>query len=101
MQKLSIDVTKIPRDRIKTGKKGKYVDLVLFERPDQYGNDGFVAIDVTKEERESGVKGPIVGNWKNLGGGKPQSEHRKQPLPTRPSKPADPDLDAPEDDIPF
>ena len=71
---LSIDVTKIPRDRIIPGKKpcndghtAKYLSLVLFENrdgTDAYGNDGFVSVSVTKEERESGVRGPIIGNWK-------------------------------------
>lgn len=108
MQRISINVTKIPRDRIKPGKNGQYVDLVLFDNrdgKDQYGNDGFVAIDVSKEERENGVKGPIVGNWKHIGGAssKPAAEPARKPTPPPPAKrpPVDPDLDAPEDDIPF
>jgi hypothetical protein len=67
MIKLSINVTRIPRESIIPGKNGKYVGLVCFDKPDTYGNDGFVALDVTKEEREAGKKGPIVGNWKHIG----------------------------------
>jgi hypothetical protein len=69
MIKLNINVTRIERARIVPGKNGKYLDLVLFENrngPDQYGNDGFVAHDVTKDERELGMKGAIVGNWKRI-----------------------------------
>lgn len=61
---INIDCTKIEKARF---KKGKYLDLILIEKPDQYGNDGFVAHSVTKEERENNVRGSIVGNWKNLG----------------------------------
>lgn len=111
MIKIKMDVTKIPKDKIFVGAKGKYIDLVLFENreTDQYGNDGFVSIDTTKEERESGEKGVIVGNWKHLGGKKPASQSMPQ-RPAQPSRkpaappprpPSDPDLDAPEPEIPF
>lgn len=105
MIKINIDCTKIPKDKL---SKGKYLNAVLFENrngPDQYGNDGFVAVDVTKEERERGEKGPIIGNWKHLGG-KPSSQPSSKPAPapkqTTPPAPKqrDPDLD-PDDDIPF
>jgi hypothetical protein len=97
--KLSINVTKIPRERIKPGKNGKYIDLVLFENKagtDQYGNDGFISISVTKEEREAGTRGEIVGNWRNLGSSAPSAPARK------PTPPRDPDLDPDqESDMPF
>lgn len=105
MQKLKLDVTKIPRDKIFVGKKGKYVDLVLHdnrEGTDEYGNDGFIAIDTTKEERAAGVRGVIVGNWKHAGG-KPKAEppaQRSAPSPSASNRrPTDPDPS--EDDIPF
>lgn len=107
MQKLKIDVTKIPRDKIFVGKKGKYVDLVLHDNrdgTDDYGNDGFIAIDTTKEEREAGEKGVIIGNWKHVGT-KPKAEQQRPAqrpaTPTQQPKATDPDLDPPEDDIPF
>jgi hypothetical protein len=31
---------------------------------DQYGNHGFIVQSVSKEERESGVKGTVLGNVK-------------------------------------
>jgi hypothetical protein len=76
MIKINLTVSNIPKDRIIQGQKGKYLDLVLFENkngPDKFGNDGFVSIDVTKDERLAGKKGEIVGNWKHVGGGKKQA----------------------------
>lgn len=59
-----IDIKKIDMAKVYKGKKGDYVDLILImrEEEDQYGNDGFVAQSVTKEEREQGVRGNIIGN---------------------------------------
>lgn len=75
MIKISIDVTKISKDRLYIGKTredgsaAKYLSITLVENKDgkdRFGNDGFVAEDVSKEERLSGVKGVIIGNWKKL-----------------------------------
>lgn len=102
MIKLKIAVNKIDKTRLFKGKKDTYLDAVLVENrdgPDQYGNDGFISEDVTKEEREAGTRGNIIGNWKHIGGKKPAAT----PPPRQPSKPApDPDLDADDgSDVPF
>lgn len=95
MIKLKIAVNKIDKARLFKGKKDIYLDAVLFENrdgPDQFGNDGFIAQDVTKEEREAGTKGAIIGNFKIIGGKpttKPSAPARAQ------QRQADPDLDAP------
>ena len=34
---------------------------------DQYGWEGFTTVDIGKDRREAGEKGPIVGNWKHIG----------------------------------
>lgn len=67
MIKLNIDVTKISKERLFKGEKGTYLNAVLFHEPDKYGNDGFIAEDVSKAEREAGKKGNIIGNWRNFG----------------------------------
>jgi hypothetical protein len=101
---IKIDVTKIPKEKIFIGKKGKYLSLVLFENKhgeDEYGNLGFCAVDTTKEERSAGEKGVIMGNWKEIcskPAAKPQERAAAQPY-KRP--PVDANLDAPEDEIPF
>jgi hypothetical protein len=69
MQKLKIDVKKIDKSLLFVGARGTYLDVTLMENrngPDEYGNDGFIVQDVSKEAREAGVNGPIIGNWKHL-----------------------------------
>lgn len=36
---------------------------------DQYDQDGFCTVDVGKERRLAGERGPIIGNWADLDGG--------------------------------
>ncbi len=64
MIKLKIDVTKIDKSKLFKGAKGTYLDAVVFlkDEADQYGNNGMIVQSVTKEEREQGVKGAILGN---------------------------------------
>jgi len=62
-----IDVTKIEKERLYKGAKGTYLDLTTFidtENKDQYENNGFISQSVSKEERDAGVKTPILGNVK-------------------------------------
>ena len=98
-----IDVTKINKDFIftgkvnKEGKTPKYIDLTLIENKqgvDQYGNAGFVAQSIPKEARDRGEKGAILGNYKIIGA--PQG---KPALPPKPS--AHEDAWEAEADIPF
>jgi hypothetical protein len=70
MNKASINVTLIDKTYLFTGKKGKYLNIVLWENrdgPDQYGNTHYITQDVGKEAREKGIKGPIIGNAKMEG----------------------------------
>ena len=65
--RLKIDVSKIEKARLFQGQKGVYLDATVFvdiDEQDQYGNNGMITQDVTKEERESGTRGPILGNVK-------------------------------------
>lgn len=65
---LKIDVTKIEKERLFKGKKGTYLDAVLMfdTDDDQYGNNGMIVQSVSKDEREAGTKGNILGNAKDL-----------------------------------
>lgn len=88
-----IDVTKIDKKYIFEGKKGKYIDGAFIENrdgPDQYGNDGFITQNVPKEERDKGVKGPIIGNWKRRMGSKSNT-----PKPQDKPEEYDPNQDVP------
>lgn len=65
---INIDVTKIDKARIIAGKNGaKYVDLVAFidiDQQNEYGNNGSITQQCTKEERENKVLMPFLGNVK-------------------------------------
>ena len=66
----SINLSKIDKAKIIAGAKGSYlnVSIMVKDELDQYGNIGFISQDTTKEEREAGVKGTILGNIKDLPG---------------------------------
>ena len=64
---LRIDVTKIDKSRLFKGTKGTWLNLTAFvdlEQTDQYGNNGFITQELTREERENKVQLPILGNSK-------------------------------------
>jgi len=61
----SIDVTKIDKSKLIEGKKGTYLNITAFvnlDEKDQYDNNGMITQSVSKEEREKGVRGEILGN---------------------------------------
>ena len=62
----SIDLTKIPKDKIINGKKGKYlpITVTLNDELDQFGNNGPVVVQQTKEEREAKTEKVYLGNVK-------------------------------------
>jgi hypothetical protein len=64
-----LDVSKIDKSKLYKGEKGTYLDaaIIMKDEPDQYGNIGMIVQSVTKEEREQGVKGSILGNVKYIG----------------------------------
>lgn len=81
---ISLDVTKIPRDQIKSHENGaKYVNLDVWinDEEDKYGNHASVSLKQTKEERDAKAKKTYIGNGKKLfgfGDSKPaQSAHNQ------------------------
>lgn len=92
---LKIDVTKIDKNLLFKGKKGTYLDVVLFEntKPSEYGDTHFCVQSVSKEDRDRGIKGPIIGNA--------TVPTHEQPEERRPSQPPARQSDEPEDGIPF
>lgn len=87
---VKIDVTKISKDRLFKGEKGTYLDATILMRdePDQYGNCGMIVENISKEEREAGIKGAILGNVKWL-----QAKAVSSPVNTAAPEPID--------DLPF
>lgn len=64
---LKINCSEIDKARLFAGKKGNYLDATVFidlDQLDQYGNSGMITQDVSKEEKQQGVKGNILGNCK-------------------------------------
>jgi len=95
----SINVSKINKDRLFSGKKGKYLDATIIidtEEVNQYGDNGFIAENISKEEREAGDKGTILGNakivWRD---DEQQQEYQK------PQGQPQPMIDINDEDIPF
>ena len=64
--KTSIDLNKIPKDKIYVGKKGKYlpITITLNNEPDQFGNQGRVVVEQTKDERDAKAEKTYLGNVK-------------------------------------
>ena len=64
--KTSINLNAIPKDKIINGKKGKYlpITITLNDDVDQFGNQGPVVVEQTKEERESKQAKTYLGNVK-------------------------------------
>ena len=64
--KASINLSEIPKDKIYVGKKGKYlpITITLNDDVDQFGNQGPVVVEQTKEERESKSAKTYLGNVK-------------------------------------
>jgi hypothetical protein len=95
---LNVDVTKINKDYLVEGKKGKYLTLSLKKNKDgrdQYENDGFIVQIIPKAMRETleeGTRGPIVGNYREY-----EDDFTSKPKPKAP-EPRKSDID---DDIPF
>lgn len=56
---INVNVDKVDKERFFAGKKGRYMDLVLFETPDSEYGDYMV-----KQRGEKGEKMPILGNGK-------------------------------------
>jgi hypothetical protein len=99
-----IDVTKIDKARLFAGRNGaQYLDIVLIPtRDDRYGNSHIITQSVSKEEREKGIKGAILGNAKTMrsrSSGPGDNDSESKPTGTgagsKPAKSEGPDADCP------
>ena len=103
--RLKINVNMIEKARLFPGKKGKYLDATVFinvDEQDQYGNNGMVTQDVSKEEREQGVKGPILGNCEVFYRDNQSQQAQQQAAPQgQPAQQGQGFDDFESDDIPF
>jgi hypothetical protein len=91
----------ITESRLFEGKTGAiYLDLAQFETAnDKFGNDWRISQDLPQAFRDSGAKGPILGNGKN----KAYGQSAPAPQPHRQSVPPPPPLnnDGADSEVPF
>ena len=77
-----IDVTKIDKNRLYKGEKGTYLTVVLIATPNSEYSDYMIVESISKEDREAGNKGTILGNVKEIKfDAKPMTEEEKSDLP--------------------
>jgi hypothetical protein len=106
MIKIKIDVTKIEKARLfkgkpRDGKTPMYLDAVLIETKQSNFGDWrddqthMIVQDVSKEERDKGVKGPIIGNATDTGKRRTNDKPPAAPAPAETASPIE------DDDVPF
>ena len=99
----SINLSEIPKDKIIEGKKGKYlpITITINDETDQFGNQGPVVVQQTKEERDAKTAKTYLGNvkvvWTN---GVNVAVAPKQDQPAQAAQAAAPAAQ-PVDDLPF
>ena len=64
--KTSINLGNIPKDKIFKGKKGQYlpITITINDEVDQFGNQGPVCVEQSKEERDAKEGKTYLGNVK-------------------------------------
>jgi hypothetical protein len=101
--KTSINLNDIPKHKIINGAKGKYlpITITLNDEIDQFGNQGPVMVEQSKEERESKAAKVYLGNVKvvwtngtNVNAAPRQDGGQTQTAPRQAAP-------APVDDLPF
>ena len=99
----SIDLTKIPKDKIIDGKKGKYlpITITLNDELDQFGNQGPVVVQQTKEERDAKTEKVYLGNVKVVWTNDNNVAVAPREGQAAPPPQAAPAAAAPVDDLPF
>lgn len=73
---LKINLSKIDKDRLYKGNKGTYLNAIYKydSENDQYDNNGMIVQSVSKEERDKGIQGEILGNGKIVWSEEPATE---------------------------
>jgi len=93
--KTSINLEAIPKDKIFKGKKGSYlpITITLSDDVDQFGNQGPVCVEQSKDERDAKNPKTYLGNvkvvWTNgenvepaprEGGSGPPTSNKSEPV---------------------
>ena len=100
--KASLNLDAIPKDKIYVGKKGKYlpITITINDELDQFGNQGPVVVQQSKEERDAKTEKTYLGNvkvvWTNDQNVSPAPRDNQQAQAAPVAAPAQV-----EDDLPF
>jgi hypothetical protein len=100
--KAKINLSDIPKDKIYKGKKGSYLPIVitLNDELDNYGNQGPIIVEQTKDERDAKATKVYLGNvkvaWTN--GANVSAAPKEDSNANKSNAPA---AKAPIDDLPF
>ncbi len=105
---ISINVSKLDKSRFFKGKKGTYAKLTCFintEETSQFGDNGPITQELSKEDRDNGVKLPILGNakvfWKDGQPGRGTQQSGQQSQGRQPQNNQNNGYDDVIDDLPF
>jgi len=92
---LKINVQLINKAKLYKGAKGTYLNCTMIDTPNSEYGDYMIVEETTKDEREAGTKGTILGNGKII---RPKNEQpAQQQAFTQPAANTAPV----EDDLPF
>jgi len=99
--KIKINVLKILKEHLFKGQKGTYLDCAIWPNKNgtgEYGDTHYITQEISKEARDRGERGAIIGSITWIEEPKAAPAPRPSP-PQRPTPPDDPD--APSDGCPF
>ena len=99
--KIKINVLKILKEHLFKGQKGTYLDCAIWPNKNgtgEYGDTHYITQEISKEARDRGERGAIIGSitWID----EPKAAPAPRPSPPQRQTPPD-DPDAPSDDVPF
>ena len=97
--KLRINVLNIAKQHLYKGAKGTYLDCVAWpsKTAGQYGDTHYIVQELSRERRDAGEKGAIIGNMTVPDDEQPRQESR----PVQRQATIDTVFTADSDDIPF
>jgi len=64
-----INVSRIDKSKLYKGEKGVYLNMTTFvdlDQENEYGNNGFISMEQSKEQRDAGEQSVILGNVKKF-----------------------------------
>jgi hypothetical protein len=98
--KIKINVLKILKEHLFKGQKGTYLDCAIWPNKNgtgEYGDTHYITQEISKEARDRGERGAIIGSitWID----EPKAAPVPRSSPPRQTPPDDPDARG--DDVPF